>query len=65
MTAVAKIRKYLQEVKTELRKVHWPSKREFSIFFGVVLGTIITISAFFWVLDLGLTSLVELVIIGR
>ena len=59
MNLIKRLSKFFQEVRTELKKVHWPTRREFAVFFGVVLTTIMVIGVFFWGLDYGLTILLE------
>ncbi len=62
MGFVQRIRKYLHEVRVELKKVHWPTRREFAVFFSVVISTIVVIGIFFALLDLGLTNIIELIV---
>lgn len=64
MNLIRRLSKFFQEIKVELRKVHWPTRREFAVFFGVVLSTILVIGAFFWGLDYGLTLLLERFVVG-
>ncbi len=63
MSLVSRISKFFQEVRLELKKVHWPTRREFAVFFGVVLTTIAVIGVFFWGLDYGLTILLDMFIL--
>jgi len=63
MGFINRILKFFSEVRTELRKVHWPTRRQFGVFFAIVLATIVVIGAFFWVLDYGLTILVDMFIL--
>ena len=62
MGFLKRIMKFLQEVKAELKKVNWPTKREFTLFFGVVITAITVIGAFFWVLDSAFLAILQLVI---
>ncbi len=62
MSFIQRIQKYLHEVRMELKKVHWPTRREFAVFFGIVISTIIVIGVFFALLDLGLTNIIEIVV---
>ncbi len=57
-----RIGKFLQEVKGELKKVNWPTKREFSIFTGIVLSSVLFIGAIFWLLDSVFIALLQLVV---
>jgi preprotein translocase subunit SecE len=46
----------------ELKKVRWPSRKELTSYTLVVLVTIIVITIYFWVLDIGISQLVELIV---
>lgn len=63
MSIVNRFRKFFYETRVELKKVHWPTRREFAVFFGVVVTTIMVVGLFFWVIDYGLTILVDLFIL--
>ncbi len=53
-----KIKEFFKEVKIELKKVVFPSKDELIGSTWVVIITVIVISLFLGVVDLGLTKLV-------
>ncbi len=53
---------YISESWAELKKVRWPSRKELTSYTVVVLFTIIVITFYFWVLDIGISSLVEAII---
>ncbi len=57
-----RIGKFLHDVRGELKKVNWPTKREFSVFTGIVLSTVLVIGIFFWVLDSIFLAILQLVI---
>ncbi len=57
-----RIGKFLHEVRVELKKVNWPTKREFSVFTGIVLSAVIVIAIFFWILDSAFLAILQLVI---
>jgi preprotein translocase subunit SecE len=59
-----RIQRYLHDIRIELKKVNWPTRRELTVFTGVVLIAIIIIGIFFWVLDTGFTGGLR-IIIGR
>ncbi len=46
----------------ELKKVRWPSRKELTSYTLVVLITIIAVTVYFWVLDIGISALVELIV---
>lgn len=51
MSILNRIGKFFQSVRGELKKVHWPTRREFTVFTGIVLATAIVIGLFFYGLD--------------
>ena len=53
---------FLREVKVELKKVAWPSRKQTLGSTAVVLILVFIISAFLGVVDMGLSSLVRLVL---
>jgi preprotein translocase subunit SecE len=57
-----RIAKFLHEVRVELKKVNWPTKREYSIFTGIVLSAVLVIGIFFWLLDSAFLGILQLVI---
>ncbi|SDX91671.1 preprotein translocase subunit SecE [Paenibacillus sp. CF384] len=46
----------------ELKKVRWPSRKELTSYTLVVFFTIIAVTVYFWVLDIGISALVELIV---
>lgn len=57
----AKATQFLREVKIELKKVTWPSRKETMTSTGVVIILVIIVSAFLGLVDVGLSSLIRLV----
>jgi len=51
-----------REVRGELKKVNWPTKREFSVFTGIVLSAVLVVGVFFWILDTVFLAILQLVI---
>ncbi|MBM4235397.1 MAG: preprotein translocase subunit SecE [Firmicutes bacterium] len=62
MRIFKRISKYIGEVRGELKKVNWPTRREFSVFTGIVLSAVLVIGAFFWLLDTMFLAILQLVI---
>jgi len=48
---IQKISRYLQEVRVELRKTTWPSKEDLISSTKVVLGTVIVVGVYVWLMD--------------
>ncbi|MFD1954017.1 preprotein translocase subunit SecE [Paenibacillus thailandensis] len=46
----------------ELKKVRWPNRKELTSYTIVVLVTVLFATIYFWVLDIGISSLVELIV---
>lgn len=59
---VKAVAKHFKDVRQELKKVHWPSKRELTLFTSIVLVAILVIGVFFWLLDSGFTTLLQLIL---
>ena len=54
------IKTFLQQVRGELKRVKWPTKKEVQRLTLVVIGAIIVLGAYISLLDIGLTKLIEL-----
>jgi preprotein translocase subunit SecE len=50
---------FLREVKTELKKVTWPSRKDTLSGTLVVLVAVFIIAIFLWIVDTGLSGLVK------
>jgi preprotein translocase subunit SecE len=57
-----KSKQFLREVKVELKKVTWPSRKETMASTAVVLILVIIIAAFLGVVDIGLTKFISFLI---
>jgi len=53
--------KFLREVKLELKKVSWPSRKEISGSTGVVIVTVIIVAVYLGILDFILQHLMLLI----
>lgn len=63
MTAyVKRIQRFFHDVKIELKKVNWPTRRELMTFTSIVVVVILVIGVFFWILDMGFTAILKLII---
>ena len=58
----AKSTQFLREVKIELKKVSWPSRKETVASTAVVIILVIIVSAFLGLVDVGLSSLIRFVL---
>jgi preprotein translocase subunit SecE len=59
---VEKIIQFLKEVKTELRKVVWPTRKDTIASTSVVLVLVIIIAVFLGLVDLGLSRVIKLIL---
>ncbi|MGN7611646.1 preprotein translocase subunit SecE [Magnetococcales bacterium HHB-1] len=55
----AQIKKYLQEVQTELKKVVWPTRRDTTTTTMVVFGMVVVFALFLWLVDTLLGLLIQ------
>jgi len=46
----------------ELKKVRWPNRKELTSYSIVVLITVAFVTVYFWLLDIGISSIVELIV---
>jgi len=54
------IKQFFREVRVELKKVTWPTRKETVASTSVVLVTVIIISFFLGLVDLGLSRLIKI-----
>ncbi|HAP93649.1 MAG TPA: preprotein translocase subunit SecE [Desulfotomaculum sp.] len=55
-------KKYFKAVYNELKKVHWPGRREVAIYTGVVLVAVAVVGVLIWVFDSLLSRLLQLIL---
>lgn len=59
---MAKASKFFKGAWNEFKKVHWPNKQELIAYTGVVFVTVFFVAFLIWIIDAGLTFLLELLI---
>ncbi|MBI4746836.1 MAG: preprotein translocase subunit SecE [Deltaproteobacteria bacterium] len=62
MEYVDKARDYFKEVFAELKRVAWPTKKDTMAATWVVIITVIILSVFLGIVDLGLSQSIKLII---
>ncbi|MCM3635704.1 MULTISPECIES: preprotein translocase subunit SecE [Paenibacillus] len=69
MTFLAKVKQsfsttfsFFADSWAELKKVRWPSRKELTSYTLVVLVTVIAVTIYFWILDIGISALVDLIV---
>ncbi|OIJ15435.1 preprotein translocase subunit SecE [Anaerobacillus arseniciselenatis] len=60
--AVKRTSEFLRDVVKELKRVSWPTRKELTRYTGVVVATVIFIAIYFAVVDMGISSLVRLIL---
>lgn len=53
---------YFGDVLSELKKVRWPNRKELTTYTVVVLLTVFLLAIFFFVVDLGISRLIDLIL---
>jgi preprotein translocase subunit SecE len=56
------IAKFFRNVASEMRKVSWPKKKELTNYTVTVVTTVVFLAVFFMVVDLGISSLIKLIL---
>jgi preprotein translocase subunit SecE len=54
--------KFLRDVVREMKKVSWPKRKELTTYTITVLATVVLMTVFFAAVDLGISSLIRLVL---
>jgi len=62
MKFINRITKFFREIRSELRKVHWPDRQELGTYTTVVIVTIVTIGILFGIFDAGFQAVLKLII---
>ncbi len=57
-----RVKRYLREVVSEIKKLEWPSKSKIWNNTIVVLAMMLFVTAFVWVLDLGFSKFLEFIL---
>jgi preprotein translocase subunit SecE len=58
----ARIKRFLREVKAELKKVSWPGRQELTAYTGVVFISVLVVALLLWFMDTGFTFAFKLFI---
>ncbi|GBF33376.1 preprotein translocase subunit SecE [Desulfocucumis palustris] len=59
---IEQTRKYFRGVLNELKKVHWPNRREIIIYTSVVVVAVFVVGVIIWVFDSLLSRILQLII---
>ena len=55
----SRVKRFFKDIRGELKKVAWPSKKQVINNTIVVIAAIIVVGVFIWGIDLGLAALVQ------
>jgi len=61
-TNTSRIKKFIREVRAELKKVAWPTRRELVAFTGVVFVSVVVVAALIWIIDASFSGLLMAII---
>lgn len=56
---MGKIKSFLNNVVSEMRKVSWPKRKELTRYTVIVLSTVLFMAVFFAIIDLGISKVVR------
>jgi preprotein translocase subunit SecE len=59
---LAQFRQYVFDVRSEMRKVVWPGRKETTTTTLIVFGMVAVMSLFLWLIDALLSTLVHLIV---
>jgi len=59
------IRDFFKDSIRELKKVRWPNRKELISYTTVVVTTVAVLTIFFVIVDLGISSLLQLIGLGK
>ncbi|TCS81564.1 preprotein translocase subunit SecE [Tepidibacillus fermentans] len=59
------IRDFFKDSVRELKKVRWPSRKELISYTTVVITTVAFLTIFFVIIDLGISSILSLIGLGK
>ena len=57
-----RIGRFFREVRSEMRKVIWPNRKELVNYTGVVVASVVVVSIIIWVLDTFFSGVIGMII---
>ncbi|MDU4962391.1 MAG: preprotein translocase subunit SecE [Sporomusaceae bacterium] len=61
-TNTSRVKKFFREVRAELKKVAWPTRRELIAYTGVVFVSVVVVAALIWIIDTSFNGLLRAII---
>ncbi|MFV9511676.1 preprotein translocase subunit SecE [Tepidibacillus sp. LV47] len=65
MNSLRSTRDFFKESLRELKKVRWPNRKELISYTTIVISTVAFIAIFFAIVDLGISSILSLIGLGK
>jgi preprotein translocase subunit SecE len=62
LVVFGKTTEFLANVKNELKRVTWPSRKETYGSTGVVIGLVLAVAVFLWIVDSALSALIRVLL---
>lgn len=62
LSLIAKIKRLYRGVVSEMKKVHWPNRKEIMSYTVIVLVSVVIVGAVIWIFDYGVSALMTLLI---
>lgn len=56
------LKKWFRSVWAELKKVHWPSRKQITVYTMVVIVAVVLVGAGIWIVDLGISYLMQFIL---
>ena len=57
-----RIRRYFRNMVQEMKRVHWPGKRDLMVYTAVVIGVSLVVAVFIYLLDSGIGAIMGLIL---
>ena len=58
----SRIKRTVRNTAQEMKRVHWPGKRDLAIYTAVVIGVSLIVALFIYILDSGVGALMSLIL---
>ena len=59
---IERIKRSFRNMTSEMKKVHWPSRRDLIVYTAVVIGVSLVMSLIIYLMDTGVSALLSLLI---
>ncbi|VBB08848.1 protein translocase complex sece/sec61-gamma subunit [Lucifera butyrica] len=60
-TGTSRWKKFLREVRAELKKVSWPNRKELVSYTGVVFVSVLVVGVLIWLVDTGFSEVLQVI----